>query len=140
MRRGTESTGHLATALAALLLLGAPLWAWGEQKPATTEGGSAAASDTATISGLVRVAQFGARGETVRVYIDAEEAPVLVSRRDKGKELLALVGATVRASGYLRKIRSDEGFKQTIDVTEFVVEAPPAKTPRKAVDHGISDD
>ena len=140
MRRGNDSMRHLVTVLAALLLLVAPLSAWGEQKKPTTAGETEPADDTITIAGLVRIAQFGARGETVRVYIDAEEEPVLVSRRDKGKELLTQVGATVRASGYLRKIRSEEGFTKTIDVTEYVVEAPAVKKPRKATDHGLSDD
>jgi hypothetical protein len=98
------------------------------------------ADDTVTITGLVRIAQFGARGETVRVYVDAAEEPVLVSRRDRGKELLALVGATVRATGYLRKIRSDEGFTKTIDVTEYVIEAPAVAKPQRNADHELSDD
>lgn len=93
-----------------------------------------AADDTVAIAGLVRTAQFGARGETIRVYIDAESEPVLVSRREKGKELLTLVGATVRASGYLRKIRTDEGFTKTIDVTEYVIAAPAVAKPRKTAD------
>jgi hypothetical protein len=86
------------------------------------QGQAEAPDDQATITGVVRTAQFGARGEVVRVYIDAPEEPILVSRRDRGKHLLAQVGATVRATGYLRKIRSDEGFTKMIDVTAFAVE------------------
>ncbi len=115
-----------AICLMALTLLLAPGWA------AEFEG------KTVTVTGKVRAAETTSRGEPQRVYIDLEEEPILLSRQDKGKELLKLVGATVQVTGHLRKVQNNDNFTKVIFVTEYDVQEPPAQKPASARD-GSSD-
>lgn len=90
---------------------------------------AAAGEDPVTITGTVRASERGSRGEVRRIYLDAGEELIAIARREKGKELLTQVGATVKVTGYLRKTYNDEAFKRVIDVTEYTVEKPAPRRP-----------
>jgi hypothetical protein len=110
-----------AICLLVLTLTAAPYWA------ATPEG-------QVTVAGMVRAAEMTNRGEPLRVYIETIEEPILLSRQDKGKELLRLVDAKVQVTGYLRKVRNNENFTKVIYITEYTVEDVSVQQPPGTVD------
>jgi hypothetical protein len=97
--------------LVALLAFG-ELWA---QKPART------------ITGTVKKAETY-RGKVRAVYIeDHAEGDFLVARgTDISKELIKQVGATVRATGYVRKSIRDPEYALVIDILSYEIDPPPA--------------
>jgi hypothetical protein len=110
-----------AICLLVLMFLVVPCWA-AEAEPQ---------GKIVTVTGTIRASEMTSRGEPRRVYIDLEDKPILLSRQDKGKKLLELVGATVQVTGHLRKVHNDENFSKVIFVTGYEVkEAPAAKPPR----------
>jgi hypothetical protein len=86
-------------------------------------GNLQAARPTKTITGIVESAEvYG--GKVRAVYInDPQEGSFLVVRStEMGKKLLKNVGATVKATGYLRKARPDSKFKHVIDVLHYEID------------------
>jgi len=90
------------------------------------------AKPTKTITGVVLRDEVN-RGQVRSVFIrDAEEGEFLVLRgTEMGNELLAQVGATVKATGYVRKARPDAGFPYAIDVLEYEIIVPAEPPPPK---------
>jgi hypothetical protein len=99
----------IASALFCLvaLLVGGDLYA---QKP------------TKVLTGTVKRAEVY-KGKVRAVYIeDPQEGEFLVVRgTEVGKELLKHVGATVRATGYVRKPRPETEFELAIDVLNYEI-------------------
>jgi hypothetical protein len=101
-------------------------FAWGDlpaQKP------------TRTITGVVKAAESH-KGKARAVYIaDPSQGDFLVVRStEMGKELLKHVGATVKATGYVRKRRLDTKFGETIDVLQFEIDPGDAPGPEASGD------
>ena len=84
-----------------------------------------AAKQKKTISGLVKRAEVYA-GKVRAVYIaEADGGEYLVLRgTEVGKELLGQVGATLSATGFIRKATRDPEFELIIDVLEYEVLTP----------------
>jgi len=97
-----------------------------------------ASKPTKTITGIVESAEVY-EGKVRAVYIkDPGEGNFLVVRStEMGKELLKHVGATVKATGYLKKTRPDSKFEHVIDVLHYEIDPSDAPatgamaTPRK---------
>ena len=85
-------------------------------------GNLRAEKPTKTIMGIVKSAEVY-RGKVRSVYIeDSREGDFLVVRGTAiGKELLKHVGATVTATGYVRKSLRDPNFTHVIDVLHYEV-------------------
>jgi hypothetical protein len=85
---------------------------------------------TQTITGIVKSAAVGA-GKVRAVYINVpQEGGFLVNRStETRKELLEHVGATVKATGYVRKRRHDSEFPYGIDVLSFEIGPSSEDTP-----------
>ena len=94
-----------------------------------TSTGLRAEKPTTTVTGVVKRFEVD-RGNVRSVYIeDPREGDLLVVRSTEiGKELLKRVGATVRATGYLRKSREPQ-FEQVIDVLRYEVVLPDELAP-----------
>jgi len=77
---------------------------------------------TRTITGTVKKDEVY-KGKVRSVYIkDAQEGDFLVARGTEiGKELLNHVGATVRATGYVKKARPDSDYAHVIDVLNYKI-------------------
>lgn len=86
---------------------------------------------TKTITGTVKRAEVYS-GKVRAVYIeDAQEGEFLVLRSTEiGKELLKHVGATIRATGYVKKARPDSDFTQIIDVLHYEIVPPGQPEPQ----------
>lgn len=90
-----------------------------------TTGELLAQKDKETITGVVKRAEV--RGTKVRaVYLeDSNGGEYLIVRgTEVGKELLGQVGATLKATGYVRKSVRDKDFERTLDVLEYDVVSP----------------
>lgn len=77
-----------------------------------------------TISGEVGIAEEDDDGNPVRVYIDdLDRGAVLVLDTPKGRELIRLLGSTVKVKGLLRE-SEDPAWDWTIDVSAFELHEP----------------
>ena len=98
-----------------------------------TAGDVFAAKQKKTVTGEVKRAEVYA-GKVRAVYIEeAEGDGYLVLRgTELGKELLGQVGATLSATGYIRKATRDPEFELIIDVLEYEVLTPAEESATKA--------
>lgn len=96
-----------------------------------------AAKPKTTVTGVVKRAEVYA-GKVRAVYIEAAEGDEYLVMRgtDIGKELLGHVGATLSATGYVRKATRDPEFELAIDVLEYEIlaAAEPKGKPAKKDD------
>ena len=92
-----------------------------------------AAKERKTVTGVVKRADVYA-GKVRAVYIEeAEGDGYLVMRgTEVGKELLGQVGATLSATGFIRKATRDPEFELIIDVLEYEVLTPAEDSAPKA--------
>lgn len=92
---------------------------------------------TKTITGTVKKAEMY-RGKVRAVYIeDRAEGDFLVARgTDISKELIKQVGATVKATGYVRKSTRDLEFDLVIDILRYEIDPPEEPVPDAAATVG----
>jgi hypothetical protein len=92
-----------------------------------------AAKQKKTVTGVVKRAEVYA-GKVRAVYIEeAEGGEYLVLRgTEVGKELIEQVGATLSATGYIRKATRDPEFELIIDVLEYEIHTPRKEPAPKA--------
>lgn len=85
-------------------------------------GNPRAEKPTKTITGVVESAEvYGGKVRAVHIKDPGEGDFLVVRSNEMGKELLKHVGATVKATGYVRKARPDSEFKHVIDVLHYEI-------------------
>ena len=92
---------------------------------------AAVPQEQVTITGVVRVAAMNSHGKILSVYIDTQDEEIFVSAKEKGKELLKQVRATVSVTGYLRRSQTTKDFDKVIDVIDYTVEKAATPKPPK---------
>jgi len=112
----TRPERHRAFAVLGLLLLAGP---------ATVAQGDGFTPQEATVAGMVRGVDQDDQGNPRRVCIQDDNlpTPVLVVADEKGRELLALVGSQVEASGTLEHTDDAEveGYDLLIRIESYRV-------------------
>ena len=89
-----------------LIFMGTSLTAWADEEVA--------------LVGSLNAAEYASDGQVTAVSIDDEErGSVLVSSTGKGKELIALVGESVKISGILMETPDEADFEHVVDVVSF---------------------
>ncbi|MDH3285672.1 MAG: hypothetical protein OEQ13_13155 [Acidobacteriota bacterium] len=81
--------------------------------------------ESVTLTGEIEAAEYDESGDVRSVMIyDSEWGSVLVSRSEKGKELLGHIGSVVTLQGKIMEMDEESEYRWSIDVRNFTVNTP----------------